>query len=51
MREQRIGTGVKLYVQLEVINVEDRNSPVLGNAQKGTLEPSHGVSLDTDCVG
>ena len=42
---------MKLYVQLEAINVENRNSPVLGNAQKGTLEPSHCLSLDTGYMG
>jgi len=38
-------------IQLEAIDAEDRDGSILGNAQKGTLQSPHGISLGADHMG
>ena len=49
--ERMIERGVESCVQLEAVDTEDRDGPILGNAQKRALQPPHSVSLDMDYMG
>jgi len=49
--EPRIKAGTKVCIQLETIDVEGRDCPVLGNAQNRPLQPPHSVPLGMDYVG